>query len=103
MKKGERLQYACGHWLVAGEFGIQDDSVQDVPTKRCGPCRDQLRDAAPHLLEVLEWFAKKTDSAAIVAEEWGQAAQIPVNEMRDWCNRAQAVIKLAVRNRDPVE
>ena len=54
MKPGERLQYACGHWLLAGTFGIQDDSVKDVPNKRCGPCRKRLEGAAPQLLEALE-------------------------------------------------
>jgi len=54
MEKGDRIQWACGHWLVAGEYGIQDDSVKDVPTKRCGPCQNRLREAAPQLLEALE-------------------------------------------------
>jgi len=39
---------------VAGAFGIQDDSVKDVPTKRCGECQRRLREAAPALLEACE-------------------------------------------------
>jgi hypothetical protein len=54
MKVGERIQYACGHWLVAGTFGIKDDTVKDVPNKQCGECRRRLQDAAPNLLAALE-------------------------------------------------
>jgi len=54
MKPGEQIQYACGHWLTAGAFGIQDESIKHIPTKRCGPCSKQLRDAAPDLLAALK-------------------------------------------------
>ncbi len=52
LHKGERVQWACGHWLTAGTYGIQD--VSDIPSKRCGDCKRRLRDAAPALLEALE-------------------------------------------------
>lgn len=58
MKEGERIQYACGHWLTAGHYGIKDDSVKDVPNKRCGPCLRRIEHAAEDLLEALEAMQK---------------------------------------------
>ena len=57
LKPGERIQYACGHYLVAGSFGIQGASVADVPKRRCAACDRRLRDAAPDLLAALEGIA----------------------------------------------
>ncbi len=54
MEQGDRLQYACGHWLVAGEFGIQDAHAQGIVRERCGDCKRRLHAAAPALLEALE-------------------------------------------------
>ncbi|KKL99783.1 hypothetical protein LCGC14_1811040 [marine sediment metagenome] len=77
MEKGDRLQYACGHWLVAGEFGIQDASVKDVPTKRCGECQRRLQDAAPALLEALENIMPlaQTGFSAMARSEQGAEIQ----------------------------
>lgn len=64
----------------------------------CQSCQGQderLEGVRDDLIRALEWFAKKTDSAAVVAEQWGQASQIPASEMRDWCNRANAAIEEA--------
>lgn len=48
------------------------------------------REAMTQARYALKWFAEKTDSAAVVAEQLGRAAQIPAAEMRYWCNRTRA-------------
>ena len=95
MNKGERIQWACGHWLVAGEYGIQDDSVKDVPTKRCGPCRDRLRDAAPQLLEALEEMSENSHACEqVLNREGGHLGEFSKCSMSD-CTNARAAIELA--------
>ena len=84
MEKGDRIQYACGHWLVAGSFGIRDDTVLDVTTKRCGECQRRLQDAAPQLLEALEQIYDESRDPKIE-------------------RIAQAAIALTISDRDPVQ
>ena len=82
LKPGERIQYACGHYLVAGSFGIQGASVADVPKRRCAACDRRLRDAAPDLLAALEQAASDlykagadwSDSVALDAARQARAA-----------------------------
>lgn len=84
MKKGDRLQYSCGHWLMAGESGIQDDYAQEITRKTCGECWRQLREVAPQLLSTLKQICDESRDPNIE-------------------RLAQEAIKLTVVNRDPVE
>ena len=92
MNKGERLQYACGHWLVAGEFGIQDTYAKDITRKKCGECQRRLSDAAPELLEALERILFRTED--LIATE---------GHRRDIVDIARAAIALTVVPRDAVQ
>ena len=94
MEQGERIQYICGHWLIAGQSGIQDDSVKDVPTRNCGECRRRLQDAAPQLLEALE---------ILVHERDGLRKDDPVWVLDPSFDIAQDAIDLATVHRDPVQ
>lgn len=99
MDKGDRIQWACGHWLVAGTFGIQDDSIRDVPRRRCGPCRDRLRDAAPQLLEALE-HSESGLRRLLSLNVWNEQADNPTYnraslQALDNANEARAAIQAA--------
>lgn len=91
MNKGERIQWACGHWLVAGKYGIQDDSVKDVPTRRCGPCTDRLHRAAPALLEALE----KIRGIAAASLDSPTTSRTPVGALLTIKDEARAAIAQA--------
>ena len=102
MKQGERIQYSCGHWLVAGEFGIQDNSVKNVPIRRCGECQRRLQDAAPELLAMLGRGIALVKSINTVE---GNDADTSFG--LNWLKEAEATYnsaaKSAVGDRDPVE
>jgi hypothetical protein len=85
LNKGERIQYSCGHWLVAGSFGIQD--VSDIPAKLCGMCQRRITDAAPQLLEALK-------EAEVYLEDGALNTALDI---------IRAAIELTVVNRDAVQ
>ena len=92
MNKGERLQYACGGWLVAGKFGIQDAYAKERTKGLCGECWRRTHDAAPELLEALKKILFRTEG--LLATE---------GHRRDIVDIARAAIGLTVVHRDAVQ
>lgn len=101
MKPFDRIQWGCGHWLVAGKFGIQDDSVKDVPIRRCGECQRRLQAAAPQLLATLgRGIALVKNINTIEGNDEDTSFGL------SWLKEAEAVYadaNSAVSDRDPVQ
>ena len=76
LQPGERVQWACGHWLTAGSFGIQD--VSDIPAKRCGHCVRRLQELAPEMLRVLEGLSR----GGMYVDPWRASAEAIIAEMK---------------------
>ena len=77
LEAGARVQYACGHWLTAGSFGIKD--VSDIPAKWCGRCQQRLRDAAPEMLEIL----KGLNRSGMYVDPWKSRAQTLLSSLEN--------------------
>jgi hypothetical protein len=90
MEEGERIQYTCGHWLVAGQFGLQDAYAREATAGSCGECERRLRDAAPALLEALEKLTKlgtvwegPQEGAIIVGPQGWEQAQAAIAKAKN--------------------